>query len=180
MRQAKIKTHHPTALLVLLAVGIVVTGLLALVSAKPAASAASRSFEPAPSSPFAVGSAPTTVTNADFDGDGKMDLAAQNSDSNTVSVRLGTGDGTFQDKPDVTVGSGPTSVISADFNEDGKADLATSNQFSGSVSVLRGNGDGTFQAKQDFAVGSAPTSAISADFNGDSHADLAVANLLFQ
>ena len=175
MRQAKVKTHHPTALLALLAVGIMVTGLLALVSAKPAW-AASRTFEPALGSPFAVGSNPTTVTNADFDADGKMDLAAQNLGSNTVSVRLGNGDGTFQDKQDYAVGSGPTSVTSADLNDDGKTDLAVSNQFSNTVSVRLGQGDGTFQDVQNYGVGFDPTSVISADFNGDTHADLAVAN----
>ena len=105
MRQAKINTYRRGTLLALFAVGVLAVGLLALMGAKPAL-ADSRTFKPAPGSPLAVGSAPTTVTNADFDGDGKMDLAAQNygSDSNSVSVRLGNGDGTFRDKPDVTVG----------------------------------------------------------------------------
>ena len=162
-------------MLALIAVGVLVAGLLALVSAKPAW-AASRTFESAPNSPIAVGSTPTTVTNADFNADGKMDLAAQNSGSNTVSVRLGNGDGTFQAKPDVAVGSGPTSVISADLNEDGNADLATANWSSRTVSVLLGKGDGTFDPKQDFAAGSNPSSVISEDFNDDSYTDLAVAN----
>jgi hypothetical protein len=112
-----------------------------------------------------------------------MDLAAQNYGSNSVSVRLGNGDGTFQTKQDFAVGSSPTSVISADFNSDGIADLAVTNQNSNTVSVLLGQdldsdgkGDGTFQTKHDFAVGSMPSSAISADFNGDTYADLAVAN----
>jgi hypothetical protein len=36
MRQAKVKAHHPTTLLALIAFGVLVAGLLALVSAKPA------------------------------------------------------------------------------------------------------------------------------------------------
>ena len=157
------------------ALGALTIGLLALVGTGPAW-AASRSFEPAPGSPLAVGSTPTTVTNADFNADGKMDLAAQNSGSNNVSVRLGNGDGTFQDKQDYAVGSGPTSVISVDLNDDDKLDLAVSNQFSNTVSVRLGKGDGTFQDVQNYGVGFDPTSVISADFNGDSYADLAVAN----
>jgi hypothetical protein len=85
---------RPRTLLVLLATVILAAGLLALVGAKPAW-AADRSFAPAPNSPFAVGSTPTTVANADFNGDGKVDLAAQNAGSNNVSVLLGKGDGTF-------------------------------------------------------------------------------------
>jgi Bacterial Ig-like domain/FG-GAP-like repeat/RTX calcium-binding nonapeptide repeat (4 copies) len=148
---------------------------MALVNANSAWTA-DRSFEPAPNSPVPVGSTPTTVTNADFNADGKMDLAAQNSGSNTVSVRLGNGDGTFQAKPDVAVGSTPTAVIGADLNDDGKPDLAVSNQTSNSVTVRLGNGDGTFPVRQDFPAGSGPTSVISADFNRDGYVDLAVAN----
>src|SRR5215213_3043210 len=167
------KIHRTRTLLILLAAALVAAGLLTLVEAKPAWTA-SRNFEPAPNSPYSVGSTPTTVTNADFNGDGKMDLAAQNSGSNSVSVRLGNGDGTFQGKQDYAVGSGPTSVISADFNADSFADLAVSNQNSNNVSVLLGQdlngdgkGDGTFQTKQDFSVDPLPTSVISADFNSD-------------
>jgi FG-GAP-like repeat/Chitobiase/beta-hexosaminidase C-terminal domain len=182
IRPMNMVIHRITALLILFATAIVAAVLVALVNANPAWTA-DRIFEPAPDSPVAVGLTPTTVTNADFNADGKMDLAAQNSGSDNVSVRLGNGDGTFQAKPDVAVGSGPTSVTSKDFNSDGIADLAVANQNSNNVSVLLGQdlnsdgkGDGTFKQKQDFAVGSNPTSVISANFNGDTYADLAVAN----
>jgi Ca2+-binding RTX toxin-like protein len=186
-----INTYRPRTLLAWLVAAFLAAGLLALVGANPAW-AADPSFAPAPNSPFPVGSAPTTVTNADFNGDGKMDLAAQNAGSNTVSVLLGNGDGTFKAKTDFAVGSSPTSVISADFNGDTIADLAVTNQNSGSVSVLLGQdlnsdgkGDGTFKAKQDFPVGSNPTSVIAGHFNDDNadgmvnsadFVDLAVAN----
>jgi len=176
------KIHRTRTLLILLAAALVAAGLLTLVEAKPA-QAADRSFAPAPSSPISVGTNPTTVANADFNGDSKVDLAAQNAGSNTVSVLLGNGDGTFQSKHDFAVGLAPTSVISADFDSDGIADLAVTNQNSNNVSVLLGQdldsdgkGDGTFKQKQDFAVGTYPSSVISADFNGDTYADLAVAN----
>jgi hypothetical protein len=132
-----------------------------------------------------VGSTPTTITNADFNGDGKVDLAAQNSGSNNVSVLLGNNDGTFQNKQDFPVGAVPTAVTSASFNDDngdGKVDsadfvdLAVTNQDSNNVSVLLGKGDGTFQDKQDFPVGSKPSSVISADFDGNGNEDIAVSN----
>jgi hypothetical protein len=131
----KINSLRPRALLMLFGAAVLAAGLLALVGAK-SAWAESRSFVPAPNSPLPVGSTPTTVTNADFNGDGKVDLAAQNAGSNTVSVLLGDGDGTFDPKQDFPVGSGPTSVISADFNADSFADLAVANQDSNNVSVL--------------------------------------------
>jgi hypothetical protein len=174
-RSMTINFHRIRISVMLFAVAALAAGLLALLSPKPAWTA-SRTFQSAPNSPIAVGSAPTTVTDADFNADGKMDLAAQNSGSTSVSVRLGNGDGTFQAKPDVTVGSSPTSVIGAELNADGKTDLAVTNYGSNSVSVLRSNGDGTFQTKQDFPVGGGPTSVINTDFNRDGYPDLAVAN----
>jgi hypothetical protein len=142
-----------------------------------------------------VGSSPTTVTNADFNAEGKADLAAQNSGSNSVSVRLGNGDGTFHAKPDVAVGSSPTSVIDADFNRDGKTDLAVANYPSNSVSVLLGQdadgdgkADGTFVSAGNFSVElpcggfcipatAGPNQVIVGNFNGDSSVDLAPANI---
>ncbi len=172
----------------LLVAAVVAAGLLALVGAKPAW-AAERSFTPAPNSPFAVGSTPTTVTNADFNGDGKVDLATSNHGSDNVSVYLGKGDGDFQTRQDFPAGDGPSSVTSADFNKDGIADLAVSNQnyntvsSSYTVSILlgkddgTGKGDGTFEKKPDEKVGGfQPSSITSADFNKDGIADLAVSN----
>jgi Ca2+-binding RTX toxin-like protein len=175
MRHTAVNIYRPGALLALFVAAVLAAGLLALVGAKPAG-AAEPTFAPAPNNPFPVGSTPTTVTNADFDGDGKMDLAAQNSGSNSVSALLGNGDGSFKEKQDFAVGSGPSAVTSADLDEDGKADLAVANWSSNNVSVLLGNGDGSFKARQDFAVGPTPSSVISADFNGDGISDLAVAN----
>jgi hypothetical protein len=165
--------HRPMALLIMFAAAILLAGLLALVRANPAW-AAEPNFE-LPQH-FPVGTSPTTVTNADFNSDGKRDLAAQNFGADDVSVLLGKGDGIFQDKTNFTVGDGPTAVISADLNSDGIADLAVSNQNSNNVSVLLGNGDGTFRGKPDLPAGTSPSSVASADFDGDGDADLAVSN----
>ncbi|PYX88424.1 MAG: hypothetical protein DMG67_17240, partial [Acidobacteria bacterium] len=47
-----------------------------------------------PHSPIAVGLHPWTVVTADFNNDGKLDLAVANRDSNSVTILLGNGDGT--------------------------------------------------------------------------------------
>src|SRR5215207_6970680 len=75
VRLMNIDIHRNRISLTLCAVAVLAAVLLVLVSAK-SAWAASRTFVPAPSDPFlAVGATPTTVTSADFDGDGKVDLA---------------------------------------------------------------------------------------------------------
>src|SRR5438874_3113235 len=100
---------------------------------------------PAPAADFAVGTIPFSVAMGDFNGDGKPDLAVANFDSNTVSVLLGNGDGTFRAPLTVGVGNGPTSVAVGDFNGDGKLDLAVADFNSNTVSALLGNGAGTFR-----------------------------------
>jgi hypothetical protein len=125
---------------------------------------------------YAAGSYPWSVTSADVNGDGKVDLIVANLDSNTISVLTNNGNGTFAAKVDYPTGSGPNSVTSADVNVDGKADLVVTNSGSKTVSVLTNNGNGTFAAKVDYATGSNPSRLTSADVNGDGKADLIVTN----
>ena len=96
--------------------------------------------------------------------------------SNTASVLLGNGNGTFQAKQSFGTGNAPYSVAVADFNGDGKSDLVTADQDGNTASVLLGNGNGTFQAKQSFGTGSTPYSVAVADFNGDGVKDLVTAD----
>ena len=112
----------------------------------------------------------------DFNGDGKPDLAVANLGSNTVSVLLGNGDGTFQTQVTYATGSGPANVAVGDVNGDGKADLIVTNTTSNTVSVRLGNGNGTFQTQVTYATGAGPNATVIGDFNGDGNPDLAVAN----
>ena len=68
---------------------------------------------------YAVGSYPYSIFSTDFNGDGKMDLATANNNSNNVSILLGSGTGTFAAAVNYGVGIYPSSVFSADFNGDG-------------------------------------------------------------
>jgi hypothetical protein len=124
---------------------------------------------------FAAGTSPHAQAVGDFNGDGKADLAVASPSSNTMSVLLGNGDGTFQPRTDYATGTSPWGVAVGDFNGDGKADVAVVNKGAHSVSVLLGNGDGTFQPRTDIALALTPVALTVGDFNGDGKADLAVA-----
>ena len=56
--------------------------------------------------------------------------------SDTVSILLGTGTGSFGAKTDFGTGASPLSVAVGDFNGDGKLDLAVANPVSNTVSIL--------------------------------------------
>ncbi len=118
-------------------------------------------FVQAPNSPVPTGNEPSAGATADFNGDGKPDLAIMNSLDDAIVILLGNGDGTFTQGatiPNVTASNcvpfplnqrSNCSVVAGDFNQDGKADLAATSDFDNTVTILLGHGDGTFvQAKR--------------------------------
>ena len=136
-------------------------------------------FTLANGSPISLGKNLSAIVTADFNGDGKLDVAVTDAGGNTVMVLLGNGDGTFGVPITIPVGNQPEAIVAADFNNDGKLDLAVANYLDGTITLLLGNGDGTFtQATgSPYAAGQAPYQMVAADFNGDGKLDLAVANL---
>src|SRR5204862_8296925 len=58
---------------------------------------------------------PFLMMTADFNGDNELDLATANQASNTVSVLLGNGDGTFQDRVDYAAGINSSGLTTGDF-----------------------------------------------------------------
>jgi FG-GAP-like repeat/FG-GAP repeat len=118
------------------------------------------------------------VAVADFNGDGKLDIAASDSSAGVVQIFLGKGDGTFTVgqtfSTDGDGGSEPQNVVVGDFNHDGKLDLAVANFATQNVGVLLGNGDGTFGAPTNYSLGTYVGSVTTGDLNGDGYLDLAV------
>jgi hypothetical protein len=117
-----------------------------------------------------------SIATGDFNKDGKTDVVTINNlTSPTASIYLGNGDGTLQEKVDISAGKYQCStpnvsspfqtdikffnvVAASDINDDGKLDIVTADDLGCSFSdnnglltgyyslgVLLGNGDGTFQ-----------------------------------
>jgi hypothetical protein len=126
------------------------------------------------------GEFPDFVVVGDFTGDGRLDLATVNGDPETISIRLGQGNGRFVAAPEVEVGTRPFSVAVGDFTGDGRLDLAVEHVSADAdtitVSIWLGQGDGRFVAGPD--VGDVLTLSIASiavgDFNSDGLDDLAV------
>src|SRR5512140_728575 len=81
-----------------------------------------------------TGRRPVAIVAADFNGDGKLDVATANHDGDTVSVLFGKGNGSFGTRTDYETGSGPRAIVAGDWNGDGVVDLATANENAGTVS----------------------------------------------
>ncbi|MGA9567557.1 MAG: FG-GAP-like repeat-containing protein [Candidatus Korobacteraceae bacterium] len=123
---------------------------------------------------FVSPNGPVSLTHADLNGDGRLDLVTANT-SNSVSVYMGNGDGTFQPQVDYPAGGNPNMVVAADFRGTGKPDLAVPNAYGGNtVSVLLNNGDGTYQSPVQYQVALDPRSIVAGDFNHDGKLDMAV------
>jgi hypothetical protein len=133
----------------------------------------------APVSYLTGGTGPISVQAADFNGDGRIDLAIINKTSGNVVILLGNGDGTFQTAVTYSLnagGSSPVALAVADFNGDGKPDLVAVNSSaaggSSSISILLNNGDGTFGAAGNRATPAGGQSIAVGDLNDDGFPDL--------
>ncbi|WP_324671437.1 FG-GAP-like repeat-containing protein [Hymenobacter sp. GOD-10R] len=130
----------------------------------------------------AVGAAPAGITLGDVNGDGRLDLLSANNVSNTISVRLNTGPGTFTSSQEVAVGPGnlPEQVALGDLDSDGDLDMviatAGSPNINGTVSVRFNNGQGVFSGTAAYFVSYAPRRIVLGDIDGDGDLDFATAN----
>jgi len=128
------------------------------------------------------------VSVADLNGDDKLDAVMGNTNlglsNGTVSILLGSGNGTFE-TPVAYDSSGYAAVklIIADVNGDGREDLVVANCGpvggcgTGVIGVMLGRGDGTFDAAVTFSSGVYNTTETAvADLNGDGRPDVIAAN----
>ena len=124
---------------------------------------------------YKVGKNPTTVTPADVNQDGFTDLVTTNMGSNTLSILLGNGDGTFHDQVELNVCKEPRSLALGMFNRDLYPDVVLACSGADEVAILFGRADGKFQEGTRYPVHRTPIAIAIDDLNGDQAADLVVA-----
>jgi hypothetical protein len=129
-------------------------------------------FQAAVNTTFASGNQITTLVDADFNGDGIVDLAAfVNAGTPHIYILLGNGNGTFQTPFSLATARANTNCMAAgDINGDGNPDLVIAGTTF--VGVNLGNGNGTFKTQTTFAAGYDPNDIILPDINGDGKADI--------
>jgi FG-GAP-like repeat/Bacterial Ig-like domain (group 3) len=126
----------------------------------------------------------TLAAVADFNRNGKPDIALTQQNTNLVSLMLNNTlptaypDGrSYSGARALTNGYGnmADAVATGDFNKDGLLDIAVTYLEDNVVRVLTNNGNG-FNSATAYAVGSQPYDVVSADLNGDGYPDLVTAN----
>lgn len=114
------------------------------------------------------------VAVADFNGDGKPDIAVAASGGSDVLLFLQNSGGGFTGVTprSIAVGATPYSLAAAALSS-GNQDLAVGLS-SGQLAVLKGNGDGTFQTPVNYTCGATPASIKIGDLDGVNGPDIAV------
>lgn len=128
---------------------------------------------------------PYGVVVADFDGDGKLDIAVTESGDNLVSVFKNNctpgviATNLFGPRLDFPTGSFPQRMCVADLDGDGKPDLVVANASSGTISILQNTsaaGVISFAPKVDLVSGAGCDSVATGDLNGDGKPEIVAAN----
>jgi hypothetical protein len=123
---------------------------------------------------------PGRLIAADFNGDGKMDLATVGDyvGFGGISILLGNGDGTFKAAgSNLEISQGYGLIATGDFNGDHIPDLVATQYFGpASATIFLGKGDGTFTTGTSWTITTFPGSIVVGDFNGDGALDLAIGN----
>lgn len=128
-----------------------------------------------------IGSRVTKVAFGDFNGDGRIDIAAMDAADSSLSIYLNLGEGRFQQSSRVPVEDvSGWGIAAVGLNGDGNLDIVSAEYRSASgkrVLTFFGNGEGGLSPGAAYTVGLAPFDMIVGDFNHDRVSDIAVAEL---
>ncbi len=121
---------------------------------------------------FDAGTQLGALVAADFDADGRVDLAATN--DSKVALLVGEGTGSFRAPTFFELGESSRDLAAGDVTGDGAVDIVTAHSTVGRVGVLR-NEAGAFGAPVWVEVDESPSSIALGDVTADGVADMVVA-----
>lgn len=115
---------------------------------------------------------------SDVNIDGNQDLLINTTNSNSIRIFLGDGQGNFSFGSELFAGSFTTGIAIGDIDGNGTPDIAVANDLGFSVSIFKGDGAGNFTLFTTVPLpsGSQPHAIKFGDFNNDGLADLVTAN----
>ena len=124
-----------------------------------------------------MGTQPGHVVIADFNGDGRPDLAASDMAGGTAVVRLQNPatPGAFLGSSAFTAITSPSDITVADVDQDGDLDLLVGSATQAAFAVLKNNGSGSFAAPIVFSMNDPVQSIVTDDLNHDGLVDVITA-----
>lgn len=136
---------------------------------------------------FSTSGGANEIELADFDGDGKLDIAvvSENESSGTYYLQVdrntstGLGAFSFITEQLTTLDSRAWSLSFGDFNNDGKVDLVVEDADNNEISIFKNTstvGAISFANHTDFSVGNSPSAVTVADINNDGLPEILTVN----
>jgi len=112
---------------------------------------------------------PDAFVSGDFNGDGRIDLAALADGGTSLAVLTQAANGTFV-RSTLTVGASAGGLAAGDLNGDGRAEIVSSG--TGGTLEIRGTTAGGAATQATLQAGAAATEIRIGDTNGDGNADI--------
>ena len=119
---------------------------------------------------FQLNFSPTSITSADFNNDGHIDVIASNYDSSKYTIALNNGSGHFSIGEVMSGVFKPVYCVFTDIDNDRDVDMIVPTNEENKIQIYKNTGQGVFNYTTPITV-SAPIGICPGDFDGDGYND---------